>query len=506
MFLALMVPLSASLAQGEGEPFTRVWWERDTNQTSEEWTWSYLNWIFGPLPDYDVYFPNGTVVTRGKYIPLEWNMTLKISIPKSVFSGKDLGQVDISMYAWINENVSAYASLGYRKYDDSFFCYTHVYNQSEEYGYEGGYKFNEPTGSFMYIVNETSGVYEDDMWVNVSIGFRLDEERTVPGIYDANLNIMDNESNYISLGGYYYWYSGISLYKRYSIGGTFREFEYWYGSFYTMNRYLPDGSEFDFLSKGQEFIMEYRISGEPESITLSFPLPSSGLREVNVTGRYTTLVKHKGGWVYNSTEDSYRWDPEVEFVVQEQVYGTHTKRKGVEMNNYVEVEAAWYDQSTGELHYYNTTVEKKAYYVYDFASGTFATYVGYEYWNYSLELDRDVRVSVLEPWDGEEPLVYVLEDVNVSVDEGAYVVKFIGRVTEHTTDGASYMFTTTIFDKEGFEIYPKFYNFDENTILIQEFVAKASFIGSSGKVYDRWMFNVKNGDWFILNISMLGNS
>jgi len=217
-------------------------------------------------------------------------------------------------------------------------------------------------------------------------------------------------------------------------------------------------------------------------------------------------VKHKGGWVYNGTEGTYRWDPEVEFVVQEQVYGPHIEKKWMGMNNYVEVEAAWYDQYTGELHYYNITVEKRAYYVYDFTSGTFGTYIGYEYWTYDLELDRDVKVSVLEPWNGEEPLVYVLEDINVSVEEGVYVVKFIGRVTEHTTDGARYTFMTTIFDKDGFEIYPRFYRFDENTILIQEFVAKVSFIGSSEKVYDRWMFNVKNGDWFILNISMLGNS
>jgi hypothetical protein len=59
-------------AQDPGPPYepeagTHVWWDQNSNSTSDEWSWDHRNWLFGPSPTFEVYHENGSLLTGDSY-------------------------------------------------------------------------------------------------------------------------------------------------------------------------------------------------------------------------------------------------------------------------------------------------------------------------------------------------------------------------------------------------------------------------------------------------------
>jgi hypothetical protein len=57
----------SAITSQEPEDGTNVWWNQDSNSTSDEWTWNNRNWLFGPRPSFEIFHSNGSLLTKDSY-------------------------------------------------------------------------------------------------------------------------------------------------------------------------------------------------------------------------------------------------------------------------------------------------------------------------------------------------------------------------------------------------------------------------------------------------------
>ena len=75
----------------EPEAGTHVWWDQNSNSTSDEWSWDQKNWLFGPSPTFEVYHENGSLLTGDSYAEIGEIVHVVVTVPKNVFTeGADL--------------------------------------------------------------------------------------------------------------------------------------------------------------------------------------------------------------------------------------------------------------------------------------------------------------------------------------------------------------------------------------------------------------------------------
>ncbi|MFW9910023.1 MAG: hypothetical protein ACFFEF_15800, partial [Candidatus Thorarchaeota archaeon] len=304
-------PLPAQSGPTEG---TWVNWNQETNSISDEWTWESRNWLFGPSPSFEIYHENGTLLTFDSFAEINEILHFVVTVPKSIFQGADLGSV--RFYGWYrssNPDFSAGFDFSYENFEYTYnpwWAYSHQYNYTEEGG--------PPLPSFMDILPLQCSNSSDSNSYYIDFAVRFTANAPL-GLYELHMNVEDTDHNYIGSYnfGSNYEFQGIA------VGMPIDEaWDYSYGGTYTLQKLDMDGDTLYSVSRLQDFIMRFNVSGdEPAFARLGFDIPGGMQVPVTMTGWHMELQTTYGGWVFDTLLGTYVWNASVPVTTMVEVYG-----------------------------------------------------------------------------------------------------------------------------------------------------------------------------------------
>jgi hypothetical protein len=262
------------------------------------------------------------------------------------------------------------------------------------------------------------------------------------------------------------------------------------------------------------------LSSDLQNITIRLDVPSYAAIEKEYTGWHPELVTTIGGWVYNSTTDSYDWDSTAEVSQWTDVWGTYTVEEWGEVNlptRTINRSSAWYDEFAQE--WINNTWQEiqtaDLYLVYDISSG-FSIHQGFE-----------TETWVTDPWGGYYRRSFILEPINTSYSnlliyalnattsgvwsdpEGeGYYINFVGQFTDYVRKGDHINTEATVLRNDGSQMWfvPNFdwWSSGLNEFVIETPVALTRVLSQTGLEYKNWMAQVDPNEWFIIESTMQG--
>ncbi|UCE11041.1 MAG: hypothetical protein JSW61_03665 [Candidatus Thorarchaeota archaeon] len=441
-------PLSYDIANSEdwqsyiaqdSEGGTSVWWRQDTNSSSDTWSWEHRNWLFGPSPTYEIFHENNAPFGDESYAQIGEKIKVEAVIPTSVFAlGSELQSISFNgWYQTANWNFSADFGFGYNSWDgmEDWYSHSYQYNQSDEGGWDEMYNWIE-----IYSEECTHTSDDDAHYFTFIISFTADAPQ---GLYELNMWGNDDQGQSISTQNYMTGWE----FRGIAVGIPPSEaYTYSYGGSYTLQKLDLDGDPVYSLSRGQDFVMRFNVAGQtPDWVSLGYQIPDGLEVPVNITGDHYELVTEYGGWVYNSTLETYVWDDTVPVTYMDYVFGTYESRQWIETGLSEDIkgyrlewfwdeatQTEWYDVVYGDLYVY----EQEMRYIYNSTSDDWETYYHYVYYEYPLDHFVDgiweERVEVWESLTPEMPLYYEMNEplCSVSTVGGDLVVDIVGHFTQ----------------------------------------------------------------------------
>ena len=480
--------------------FTDVWWDIHHESWNGTFEWKYTEWEFGPVPRFYFYFQNGTPITEeNDYIPLNEPIIVSYIIPTNMFEvNRTLGSISLDVSTWINENLSAYASVYYDVINDQVNVYSSVWNATADP--------NAIPHEFLTVdatnINVTSNAVQFE--VNFTITFN---DYTPIGMYWFWCGIYDDWGNYIQGS----WRETKNSFN-FAVGVPAGELELYYNGWY-LGLWTMDHQRAYTVAYDEDFIIQVNTTTSDISyVFFSMWLPYGIEQEVNITTWHWEKVTHTGAWEYNETLGTYVWNSSKVITTMEWVYGPTTVKRWISFDTSVVVNYTDYDYYTGEAFNSTMWLQKQVYYVYNASSGNFSVYIGYDYWSYNTTTEEWDHIIVRYPWNGTEPLIFELNTTAsnaYTTSKGKLVVNFIGHFTKYAEKGRGYYFDNVhVFTTDGEElwrIYPQGYRWEQDRIYVATLVAFADLYNSKGEKWTRFFFPVKDeNEWFIVNTTLQG--
>ncbi len=501
-------------------------WQQESNTTSDQWTWQSKNWLFGPSPSFEIYHQNGTLLTSSSYAEINEVLHVVVSVPKDILQGADIGSVRFDgWYQTADWNFSANFGFSYENY---MYTYEPWNAYSSQYNYtdtEGG----PPLPTFLDI--HSDGCTNTSDTSNYYFTFAISFNSYTPlGLYQLNMGIQDD--NYNSIGSFNYGssyeFQGIAVGIDPALAWS-----YSYGGSYTLQKLDMSGDTVYSVSRMTDFMMQFNISGDlPEWVQMSFTMPRSMQVPVNRTGYHSELQTSYGGWVYDSSLQTYVWNSSVQVTTSVQVYGQYqdfeyTDLGGYEEVNFTVLNEQWNDTTmTYDYSLVNQSqwVQKMMFFVYNTSTGSFNTYLGYTYYGYPYDTIQpdtwNEQITVYEPIPADYPIMYELTPgaSEAQTIGNELVVDFVGHFTDlmpKTSQGSCFYFDTQV---KGTDYYysPDTYGdhpretpqeFDlARSITIESPVTIAKVLKADGSQPYGWMFQVNQGEQFMVRGRLQGGS
>jgi len=505
-------------------PEIRVWWQLYNDTWGGNWTYRDISWEFGPRANYNIYCYNTTsgnwylVESRPQFVePKTWielnaPVKINITIPKLLFEeGTELGRINIH-WDMRSVNISAWLSIEYDDYWDEWRTWSSIWNYSDPYG-------ASTTGEFFTLnVDQTTISESADKYVITVVGQFND--LTPKGIYHVNLDIFNNESNYIGRSSFE-WETGQTLYKEVAVGGPWSEVEVYYdkmsGGVWTAEILNAEYELIRSIGVNQTFIIRLNITGlsdeEFENASITVDLGAL-VTYVNRTGWHEEYRVYHGGWVYNETLGTYVWDPNATIITREWVFGTYLAEQWVDLHKEFNVTDYWWNETTQE--YYPVTYTDWAFprlvLFYNNANDTFSCFLAYEYRNYTLKVDEwgNQYVEKYKVWEIADipPEFNFYEFINgtKTTETNKIILEFKGKFIGKP--GQELRFDYWVFSSAG-PIWPRDWGWvEENArqLVVEKPVVKIKIKDVAGESKASWCYATEPNDWFIVEAEVEGGT
>ncbi len=511
------VPYGPSWPDGENGTF--VGWNKDSNSSSDTWSWENKQWLFGPRPDYKIYHENGSLFEPDDYASFDEWLTFAATVPMDIFSGNaTLQSVQFSgWYMTPDYNFSADFNLNFNLWNGSVTW--------DAYSSENNRSVSEPqppSPAFVEIDSSASSYSHDAMNYYVNFVARFTSDAPI-GLYSLDMFVMDTEYNSYGMQGYDtgWQFRGISVEVPPSEAMAIS-----FGGSYTLQKLSLTGESIYSVSRNGDFIMRFNLTGpNPEIVRLSFQLPSDVRTLANVTSNYIAPVNHTGGWEYDDALDTYVWNDTLQITTYEWIYGTHE-------------EYQWTPLNTGRafnitrLNYENHTVYNKTQwlpamliYTYNVSDGSWSEDFGYFAFGYPydhyVEGVYEKEYLITEPYPSNLPVFYELNlsRCQASMIDKQLVVDFVGHFTDAmspTTQGDSVHARSDVYGTDGNPWQPAVWGdhplqtqseFEmAQQIAIESPVTIAWLLTADGRNPMGWTFQVDKGQYFQAKAELQGGS
>ncbi|NWF95565.1 MAG: hypothetical protein HXY34_05445 [Candidatus Thorarchaeota archaeon] len=513
---------TSTVSQSPHGSGTYVNWNQDSGNSSNEWTWSNTNWLFGPRPTFKIYHQNGSELTKDSYAEINENLTFQVTVPKNVFThGGVLGRVSFyGYYMSSNMNFSASFSMEFNAYSyEPWYAYSWAYNSSEGP--------SPPSPSFLDILPLLCSNSSDANRYYVNFVVRFTAESPI-GLFGIDMTVSDN--NYNTIGTYNYgsgWeFNGIAVGIPPNQAWSFS-----YGGTYTLQKLDLEGDPLYSVSRGRDFIMRFNVSGpEPEYVQLGLQIPPMMQVAVEKTGMHREMKVSTGGWVYDTTMQTYIWNATVEVSYYEDVYGPYQSYEYVDVGIYKEVQVyRLYEVWDPELSQFNRTVVLENTWAYRYmmfiynSSLGFETRLGYTYygypWDHYVDGEYNRIITVYEPIPSDYPVFYELNMGLCSVSTLGIdlTVDFVGHFTQLMQQSGAYdyfSFEPLVMGPDNAVYQPSTYgqaprqtpsDFEmAKRITIERPVTIARLLKEDGTEPRGWLFQVNQGQNFMVKGRLQG--
>ena len=509
---------------------TYVNWFQESDSITDEWSQTRMNWLFGPSPSFEIFHENGSLLTGEHYAQIDEKLTFSVVVPQTVlpkdadlgmvmFYGSGVSQEDemflfLMAYAPGESNFSIIMNMPFPDWVNASSPWYGIADQFDIDLVEetGSYKGAEMGINFMNLYTDecTNSTDDFNFYYNFIASF---DNNTPRALYQIGMMVFDDEWNQIAS----YNYNSNERMQGLPIG--IPPSEAWtssYGGTYTLEKYDLEGNEVFSVTRGEDFIMRFNITGnELGYAQLGFRVPNDLATLVNRTGWHWEIVSEQGGWVYDDALGTYIWNASVEVTYEAWMYGDYQEHDYTDMSSYVE----FYDYSLNwnETHGYYVVnqsmhAEREFKFIYNATTDTFESLYGYKYWAYpQATYDENIweeEVIVIESVPPDQPILYELNATlcTTSTVGTDVIVEFGGHFTESmpvTTQYSWYMWDTDVIAPDGDWFSPAAYS---NTgqqsssdfemvrrIVIESPVTIAQLLLENGDEPGEWIFQADPG-------------
>ncbi|MFQ5832975.1 MAG: hypothetical protein ACE5H4_09755 [Candidatus Thorarchaeota archaeon] len=503
---------------------TSAWWNRDSNSSSDQWTWNHRNWLFGPRPTFEIYHENGTWLDKDSHAEIGETLRFVVTIPKSVFGmGSDLGRVEFN--GWMMNspmNFSADFNFGYESMEvANWYASSTVWNYTISPW--DPISFNLITINAGQCSKTSAG---DDYIVTFAVAFTGDAPL---GLYELYMYVYDTE--WTSIGSYNYgsgWeFQGIAVGMSPKLAWAHS-----FGGSYTLEKLDMEGDVLYSVSRQKDFKMQFNVTGtQVDYAVLGFQMPSWTYEWVTVTSTYPKVETSHGGWQFDEGLQTYIWKASQQVTYIKEVYGEHLERQQIyhDVNDEV-YQLVWREEWNNVTSMFEWTqvnesipVTRHFFIVYNGTSDSFDTFYGYVYhgaifdeeWDYF----RHQEIPVFEPIPVDMPKLYEVNDTlsTAYAVNGDLVIDFVGHFTDEMspTDEASYL---NFFDKvmgPGNHMFDSPMNVENprqgstdysnaKAINIETPVTIAKILREDGTEPVGWMYHADKGENFMVSGRLQG--
>ena len=437
-------------------PEMRIWWQQYNETISSNQTYQDISWEFGPRPSYEIFCLNSSsgewyIVTRDNYLMLNTQVKITTTIPKLMFESQTkLGKFEIHWNMWAS-NISAFLSIFY---DTTYSSPSSIYDPPQWQSHSSITNFTmtnypqpnlEPTSEF-YTLNRTlTNVAETPDYYVIDIIGQFND-LAPKGIYNVDIMVYDNRSNYIS-GPTSYWSESASLFKEVAVGGLWSEvavyFDKMLGGTYLASIMTINHEVVSSVGFNETFIIGINVTGLAEvnfaNASVTFPLPGSIKTYINVTGWHEEYRTYIGGWVYNNTLQNYVWSDNATILMREWVYGPYVEERWIDLNRY-QIEAnvtRWeYNGTNYNQRIYRERITPKILIFYNNVNASFGSFFAFEYYNDTLIQNHndEFMVNTVRHVEVKEMpsdlMFYQLLNATKKVDNNQITIEFEGKFTK----------------------------------------------------------------------------
>ncbi len=502
-----------------GETGTDVNWHIDRNSTTDEWSWTSRNWMFGPKPTFNVYYSNGTEVTFDDYVNIgEW-IRVSVNIPRNAM-GRNATIKEVDVYGnllTVSTNISANFRLVFTtdEWSPTWSVESNIWNYTQQP--------DTPIGTFAQLDAASCANYSDQYSFYFDFVLRFTSD-AILGLYELSVGAYDTEWNGVwsDYQSRFLLAVGVDPYQ--ARGASF-------GGLFIFDKLDMAGNPIYSVQRNSDFVMTVNSTGlEPVATEVEIPIPESMVVWTNVTDWYEATEARTGGWVYDPVLGTYVWNSTVTYQVPVMKYGTHPERQKIYLSPYKEIQInrlmmEWNNQ-TNDWDYWvetiNVTVSYQIDVLYNHTSGTWSvgtmySYEGYRYDHYVPGTWNEL-ITVREPYPADLPVFYELNESLCSYSDNGryYVVDFVGHFTDampKTEDYPIYLnVQVTAADGMPFQVamdndpvFGTFTSFEmARKVAIETPVTIANILNPDGTPPEGWMMHVNKGSDFIVEGTLQG--
>jgi hypothetical protein len=465
-------PIDTAVPAAEG---TNLDWYTDTGSYNDTWTWSNNHWLFGPRASYDIFYNNGSQLDKLDFIPLNEEITWRITIPKSILRDASLQNVYVNgHYMSPDMNFSASFNLDF-------------FNDTPETWSVGSYGHNSSTGfevpPYVSMNPSVCSFTSDSSMLYVTFKILFLPGAPV-GLYDTFIYFYDTDGNNydvrsrsatsdMTMNGMDRIVVGIPHSE--AITNTY------FGG-YTLEKQDLNGDHIYSVSRGTDFMMRFNITGNGDlDYAMLWTYFSGDVKiPINRTGFHTEMVSKTGGWVYDPDIQTYYYNSSIQFTIPEGVWGDYIEYEYNMGSDWREFEYRYlmYNMTTdtNEVHTSTMSNEMQLMYIYNFTSASFETLYGFTYWSYPLDFYvpdvYDEMLWYLEPVENSPIRIFEMNETlsNVYTNNGIHSVEFIGHFTDAAPKGALIQFNDRVRSTEGWDYMVSASDFGDALMTWQEYI------------------------------------
>lgn len=484
-------------------------WDVSNDSFSDTYSWTSSGWEFGPTPSYTMRYSNNAAVGLEDTVTSGSTLKIDIKVPlDAITSGNGLGQAGFSLYyskdEYVNDPInpgsgyyqSTYYASGNYFYDvvnSNWQSYVYAYNYTTDTNIANVKIFNWNTAGNSATFDSVSKVW------NIHIEGSFDSS-VQAGRWNFNLNLYDSQYNYIDTYSYGAYNSNSAPYRDIWVNAPYQPNQY-YGDYFNTQVLSNTLKPLDTVTKGVPF--QFQINGSVSqgvsTVVWAVDLPSSYYELVNTTDTVMQQVTHNGAWVWNTTLNTYVWDP-LPVNVSEPI----TVNKTVQSPIYLDTSVTDPNCPSGSVDCYVSS--EQLFLIYDPLTDLVTEKIGHTVTNYSptytetYVFDHDVNLTAINEtlfmFNGQHAYVTSGSNfqltLNVSVNPLMYTQGYSNQIYYSV-----YLNNTQGMQVWGTGNYGSIY-VDSPTAKIDVFNKNKQPAGQS--------LHVKLGDFFYVNMTLQGYS
>ena len=473
-------------------------WDIQNNTNTNSYDWTSSGWVFGPKPTYSiVYASNNTPVTQIDSVYFGTQIKIQIIVPLSaITTGNPLGQTGINLNYFEYSSSGSGSAINYQpSYSlNGFIGFDNISNTWSNTGYAYNYQTNQQSQVQLFQFTSQSKQFDSVNKIATITMQGQFNSQIKSGRYYLNLQVTDNQYNYVDASGYNNYNDVFAPNRDLWINAPYQATQYYgYGDGFTAQLENNLQQAIDGTKRGVPTLMAMNISSSNnnvDKVIFEVPIPSSYTQLINKTESYNVQKTYPAGWIWNATLNTYVWSP-VNVTVTEQVYGPHEVLENFPITNY-------FLDASNNYYYLNW------YFIYNPVSNTFSTKIGYDSYNYLNYQSIRVYLRTVNSGSSDtDKLIYL---------NGGSFSKSSGQLNGFFNFTASPMFDST--QGEWYNIYvnetdgTNLYAYDGSSygnLNIDKKVAKVSIFDNTGTEVTN-SFKVKAGQSFLLSATVQGDT